>query len=632
MTYDPHTDVDIAIITIRDDEFRALLLAFPNEIGRGYHRGENREYTLRSADCGNWQYRIALLRLIEQGNGEAQDAARDLLQDLQPNAALVVGVAGALPSEEVCLGDVVVATQIHDFSAEKNQFLKSPTYSATGGPITLQLASKVANLAGRQRELGDWTTHLPTPPILSLDNLSLYGDPEWRESVTRSLAIHYHHGQLAYRVPKHIDGAIASSDRFIEDPAVVRPWLTTSRKLLAVEMESGGAFRALRERCPMLTIRGIDSIIGMRRDEAWTKYACASAAAFTRAFLRTYPIPHKGTRLAPQPLQASMQTAAMTGHESPAARRPLPAPHMHYPPPFYNQQHPPTIANQLPAHPPPDAHRWHDTNTRLGTIETAPNGADHAQSQTRPAMSWGILLMVAMGIIAALVIVEKTHSDATTIDSKAATDHQPAYKNTLPITEGASAQTEKRKATSTGDSRPGPEAAVEVAERSSDVPAGVPDPPAPRTQPYKPPSKGARRQAKSAVDSSAAPAKSTDKPSPEEPSPISAKPLNPYPSTEQTPATKCARKPKKATREMGFQLDMPAPFGLRHYGEDAMEAARDRAISRAESRCQEYKTDDETVTVVIDTESYKCPSGEFGNCGFKGTGRCRFFAATEECN
>ena len=50
-------------------------------------------------------------------------------------------------------------------------------------------------------------------------------------------------------------------------------------------------FRATRERCPMLAIRGISDIVGLKRSEAWTEFACAAAAAFTRAFLRTLPIP-----------------------------------------------------------------------------------------------------------------------------------------------------------------------------------------------------------------------------------------------------------------------------------------------------------------------------------------------------
>lgn len=76
----------------------------------------------------------------------------------------------------------------------------------------------------------------------------------------------------------------------MKDPELLIPWLATARNLLAIEMESGGVYRAVRERCPMLTIRGISDIVGLKRADAWTKYACASAAAFTRAFLRTRPI------------------------------------------------------------------------------------------------------------------------------------------------------------------------------------------------------------------------------------------------------------------------------------------------------------------------------------------------------
>jgi len=41
----------------------------------------------------------------------------------------------------------------------------------------------------------------------------------------------------------------------------------------------------------MLPIRGISDIVGLKRADAWTKFACAAAAAFARAFLRTEPIP-----------------------------------------------------------------------------------------------------------------------------------------------------------------------------------------------------------------------------------------------------------------------------------------------------------------------------------------------------
>ena len=41
----------------------------------------------------------------------------------------------------------------------------------------------------------------------------------------------------------------------------------------------------------MLSIRSLSDIVGLKRQDAWTKYACASAAAFTRAYLQTRPVP-----------------------------------------------------------------------------------------------------------------------------------------------------------------------------------------------------------------------------------------------------------------------------------------------------------------------------------------------------
>jgi hypothetical protein len=40
------------------------------------------------------RYTVPILRQVEQGTGEAQHAARDLIDDLAPKLVLVVGIAG----------------------------------------------------------------------------------------------------------------------------------------------------------------------------------------------------------------------------------------------------------------------------------------------------------------------------------------------------------------------------------------------------------------------------------------------------------------------------------------------------------------------------------------------------------
>lgn len=285
--------VDIGVLTIRDDEFRAVIAAFPDKIG--VYRAQ-REYTLRYADAGEGaRYTVALLRQIEQGNGEAQEAARDLIDDLSPSLLLVVGIAGGLPSDDFTLGDVILSTRVNDYSVEARKAREQPTYNLSGGPIAKVIAAGLANLAARETELGPWTEALPERPKVTWNRQGqLYGPKKWQNELREKLEVHF--GTDAEpRAPIFKDGAIASSDRLVKDPKVLFPWIQTARHLLAVEMESGGVYRAARDRCAMLAIRGISDLIGLKRNDSWTKYACASAAAFARGYLRTRPVPVKPT-------------------------------------------------------------------------------------------------------------------------------------------------------------------------------------------------------------------------------------------------------------------------------------------------------------------------------------------------
>lgn len=286
-------NVDIGILTIREDEFRAVLAAFPEEAGIFSGR---REYTLRyGSGPPGVRYTLALLRQTEQGTGEAQDAARDLLDDLDPSLLLIVGIAAGVASDDVSLGDVVLSTRIHDFTVESKRFGEEPTYSLSGGPVEKALAGKIVNLAGRERELGDWASGLPHRPNVSWDRRGqLYGPKDWQEDLRDKLESHFGPNAEA-RGPEFFAGPIASSDRLVKDQSVLIPVLRAARHIVAIEMESAGVYRAARDRCPMVAVRGISDLVGLKRNEAWTKYACASAAAFARAFLRTRPVPPKAS-------------------------------------------------------------------------------------------------------------------------------------------------------------------------------------------------------------------------------------------------------------------------------------------------------------------------------------------------
>lgn len=154
----------------------------------GVYKGPRREYTLRHAQLRSGErYTLAILRQIEQGNGEAQSAARDLIDDLAPRLVLVVGIAGGLRSTDVTLGDVILSTRIHDFTVGAQKAGQDTTYAAAGGPIAGAIAATLANLAAREDEMGDWTAGLPSKPTVPLRKDQLYGPPEWQRELREKL-------------------------------------------------------------------------------------------------------------------------------------------------------------------------------------------------------------------------------------------------------------------------------------------------------------------------------------------------------------------------------------------------------------------------------------------------------------
>ena len=282
--------VDFAILTIRDDEYQAVLDRFPP-----FTRAKGRRvYNLHRLDLplstGGGSYLVAVLRCIEQGNAEALDAARDVLEELAPRWLLVVGIAGGVPSDELTLGDVVVSTRIVDFSVEAVLQDKPSEFALMGGPVAKEAAVILADLRALAGELEGWnhasSIGAPRPPI-EIDGGEFYGDEAWQKKTRAGLA-----RQAARTEPIVSAGAVGSSDRLVKDTRILATFLLkAARQVLAVEMESAGVYRAATGRGVVyVAIRGLSDVVGFKRDPGWTAYACHSAAAFTRAFLRSRPI------------------------------------------------------------------------------------------------------------------------------------------------------------------------------------------------------------------------------------------------------------------------------------------------------------------------------------------------------
>jgi nucleoside phosphorylase len=95
---------------------------------------------------------------------------------------------------------------------------------------------------------------------------------------------------IKVRRPLVTSRPVASSDVLVKSATELQQWQESARSVAAVEMELGGVYEAARQahkQYPVLAIRGISDVVGYKRDDEWTKYACNTAAAFAVALLRS---------------------------------------------------------------------------------------------------------------------------------------------------------------------------------------------------------------------------------------------------------------------------------------------------------------------------------------------------------
>jgi nucleoside phosphorylase len=283
--------IDFAVISIREDEFLAVLERFaPDRHAMGNQRYEIG--TVRTNSGGH--YTVAAVRCVEQGQGYAQKVATDLISDLEPRWLLVVGIGGAVPSMDFTLGDVVCATRVHNFSIRAVKEGAPDAYSAGGGPMHPEIQRLLASLpAIVMRELVGWNslealgTSKPTLRVPGPSSDKYYGDEKWKAELRRTLLNHFPKDR-APRSPLVTSRSVATSDALVKSTDLLSGWQEYARDVAAVEMELGGIFLAARQihrEYPILAIRGISDIVGFKREERWTKYACSTAAAFAYALL-----------------------------------------------------------------------------------------------------------------------------------------------------------------------------------------------------------------------------------------------------------------------------------------------------------------------------------------------------------
>lgn len=273
---------DVGIVTMKEEEYEALLDKFEPT---SHFAGANRDYEVATLTTDRGDCRVAITRCGQQGNSFAQTAAMEMLSDVKPRFLLVVGIAGGVPTVDFCLGDVVLSSYIQDLTLEDTGTAPGKErYNALGGPLHPSASRIVERLRAVERSEVDWNTD----DSIACERPGLNGvhttdDADWNASIDEALRQH-----AKRRSPIGTAQKIASSDRLIKAPELLQRWRQVLKAVAAVEMESAGAYvPCQRNDVPFLAIRGISDIVGWRRDEAWTLYACHTAAAYTKMLVRS---------------------------------------------------------------------------------------------------------------------------------------------------------------------------------------------------------------------------------------------------------------------------------------------------------------------------------------------------------
>ena len=269
--------VDYLIVTFIREEYEAVLGAFrdpEDHAAKGVPGGTR---VVRMTTKSGQGVTIAIARTASEGNVSAQDAVLELMVEQQPRLVLAVGIAGAVPTSDVFLGDVVLAKDVHDLT--RGAETQSGRQEAAASTYLMNAVKDfVANVT--MDDFRDWQDRAATITRPSVDGIgnSWTGDEEWDKKINGTLE-----ENEKRTLPVLLDGVIASSDHLVKSEDVMERRLLVDRRILANDMESVGMTKACERRgVPLLILRCISDIVGHDRSDAWKRYACEIVAGCAR--------------------------------------------------------------------------------------------------------------------------------------------------------------------------------------------------------------------------------------------------------------------------------------------------------------------------------------------------------------
>jgi len=272
--------IDCLVVTFIREEYEAVCRQFlKSHLGAPSGTPGATRVTAVSTRSGR-RVNVALGRVAKEGNISALDGVLDLIAEQHPRLVLAVGIAGAVPTSDIFLGDVLLVNEIHDMTrgAETTRGREEAT---AGSYLENAVKEFVANVTMDDvREWQEQMTSITRPRVEGIGN-SWTKDETWNGKINRVLEKNKDRS-----LPKVVDGVIASSDRLVKSQAFMKRRLLVDRGILANDMESAGVAKACeRKNTPLLVIRGVSDLVGHERSDDWKLYACETAAGCARELL-----------------------------------------------------------------------------------------------------------------------------------------------------------------------------------------------------------------------------------------------------------------------------------------------------------------------------------------------------------
>lgn len=252
---------NILIVVALPEEYRLLLERMPPS--RDF---SDDQHVISEHESGVGGYRIFSILSREMGDAAAMDATLTAIEYLQPTLIVCVGIAGSL-SSDLKIGDVAVSNEVIDISqnikiSERKVIRKARSSSRKKkGPTKPERIEQVIVLSPKVMQVEPLLSasfrFVQTHPTLSEGHRAWVEEAAERRNV---MASEFTDAGLAEELaiePGVEIGPIISGP-VVASPAFKRTLKNLDRKVVAVETESAGIFRAAaRFGIQAVTIRGI---------------------------------------------------------------------------------------------------------------------------------------------------------------------------------------------------------------------------------------------------------------------------------------------------------------------------------------------------------------------------------------